>query len=356
MAMATPQPPLPKTKLGMAPGSVVYTGEQKVEAVTLELIRYTPEVLREVPGITFKEALAGRAAEAVSWLNITGLHDTALIKDIGEVFELHPLVLEDIVSPRQRPKVEYFDGYIYIVMRMLHFDKAGEMDNEQLSIVLGPDYVLTFQERSGDVFEPVRERIRHGRGRIRKLGPDYLAYALMDIMVDTYFAMLESYGETIEALEEELLHDPSPKSLEKVTGLKRDMLYLRKAVWPLRELISSLLRDESPLISETVRTFMRDVYDHAIQVIDTVETLRDVLSGLHDFYLSSLSFKMNEVMKVLTIVGTIFIPLGFLAGIFGMNFDRMPELHWRYGYAMFWLFVLFLAGGMLWYFRCKKWL
>jgi len=354
--MTNPTLPNTQTKLGMAPGSVVYTGEQKVDEVTVGLIRYTPAELEEIQGTTLEDALAKRSADSVNWLNISGLHDTSLIKTIGEVFDLHPLVLEDIVSPRQRPKVEYFDGYIYIVMRMLRFDREGEVDNEQLSIVLGPDYVLTFQERPGDVFEPVRERIRHGKGRIRKLEPDYLAYALMDIMVDTYFVMLESYGETIEALEEELLRDPSPKSLEKVTGLKRDMLYLRKAVWPLRELISSLLREDSSLMGETVRTFIRDVYDHAIQVIDTVETLRDVLSGLHDFYLSSLSFKMNEVMKVLTIVGTIFIPLGFLAGIFGMNFERMPELHWRYGYAFFWLLALSLAGGMLWYFRKKKWL
>lgn len=353
---STSSAPVPKTKLGMAPGSVVYTGEQKVERVTLSLIQYDKEHLVEEHDISLESALAQHKTERVDWMNVNGLHDTDLIEQVGEHFGIHPLVLEDIVSPRQRPKVEYFEGYIYVVMRMLRFDGPGEVDNEQLSLVLGPDYVLTFQERPGDVFEPIRERIRNKMGRIRKLGPDYLAYALMDIMVDTYFAMLETYGESIEELEEELLHDPSPDSLKKVTQLKQEMLYMRKAVWPLRELISSLLRDESPLISETVRTFTRDIYDHAIQVIDTVETLRDVLSGLHDFYLSSLSFKMNEVMQVLTIVGTIFIPLGFLAGIFGMNFDYMPELHLRYGYALFWLLALSLVGGMLWYFRRKKWL
>ena len=344
-----------ETRIGLAPGSVVYTGEQKVERATLELLQYSSTTLIEEADIALDDALVRRGQAPVTWLNVTGLHDTELIKRVGDTFKLHPLVLEDIVSPRQRPKVDYASEYLYIVMRMLRFEE-GERVSEQLSLVLGPDFVLTFQERPGDVFNPVRERLRGAVGRLRKQGPDYLAYSLMDALVDTYFVMLETYGEATETLEEELLRDPSPKSLQDVTSLKRELLYMRKAVWPLRELISSLQRDETPLISETVRTYIRDVYDHAVQVIDTVETLRDVLSGLHDFYLSSLSFKMNEVMKVLTIVGTIFIPLSFLAGVFGMNFDTMPELHWRYGYALFWLVTLLAAGGMLWYFRRRKWL
>jgi magnesium transporter len=239
---------------------------------------------------------------------------------------------------------------------MLSLGGNHEIHNEQVSLVLGKDFVLTFQERPGDVFDPLRERITSSKGRIRTLGPDHLAYALVDIIIDSYFVILEHYGEDIETLEEAISAKPSPQDLENINSFKREMLFLRKSVWPLREMLSSLIREESPLISSSVLTYLRDVYDHCVQIIDTVEILREVLSGLHDFYLSSLSHKMNEVMKVLTIVGTIFIPLSFFAGVYGMNFAHMPELAWRWAYPVFWLFILTAAGAMLVYFRQRKWL
>ena len=308
--------------------------------------------------ISWERALELFQPDCVNWININGLHDTELVKEVGEHFNLHPLVLEDIVTTGQRPKVETYDDYLYIAMRMLEQNsslKTGFV-NDQLSLILASNLVLTFQEYPGDVFDPVRERIRNGLGRVRKMAADYLAYALIDMLVDTYFVILEEYSEVADQLEDELLADPSPSALQKVNALKRELLFLRKAVWPLRELLSSLQRDESPLVSPAVQTFLRDAYDHAIQVIDTVETLRDILSGLHDFYLSSVSFKMNEIMKVLTIVGAIFIPLSFLVGVFGMNFDTMPELHWRYGYPAFWLLVITVVIGEISLFRAKRWI
>ncbi|CAN5822202.1 magnesium/cobalt transporter CorA [soil metagenome] len=357
--------PTSKTsRAGLMPGSVVYTGERKVERVSLSLIQYDANGFIEEADVALEPALAKLNSNKVTWLNVNGLHDTEVVSKLGEVFHLHPLVLEDIVHTEQRPKVEYYDDYIYIVLRMLSLKAAGEADdeqqgevnNEQLSIVLGENFVLTFQENVGDVFEPVRERIRKAVGRVCKQGADYLAYSLIDVIVDTYFTLLETFEDDIDAIEDELLQDPSPQVLGRVNALKREMLYLRKAVWPLRELMSSLQREETPLIRDSVRTYVRDVYDHSVQVIDTVETLREVLSSLHDFYLSSLSLKMNEVMKVLTIVGTIFLPLSFLAGVYGMNFEYMPELHFRYAYPLFWLFSLVIGGGMLLYFWRKKWL
>ena len=344
------------SRVGMLPGSVIYTGEHKVEQVNLSLMTYDRDGFHEDHDVRLEDALARLAPDKIAWLNLNGLHDTELVRKLGDTFCLHPLVLEDIVHTEQRPKVEYHDGYIYTVLRMLSLDSEGDVSNEQLSIVLGPSFVLTFQENVGDVFEPVRERIRKGVGRVRKGGADYLTYSLIDVIVDTYFTLLETFGENIDTIEGELLQNPSPQILERVNALKREMLYLRKAVWPLRELTSSLQRKETPLIHDSVRTYIRDVYDHSIQVIDTVETLREVLSSLHDFYLSSLSVKLNEVMKVLTIVGTIFLPLSFLAGVYGMNFEVFPELHFRYAYPLFWLVAVTIGGGMLLYFWRKKWL
>ncbi|UCH26106.1 MAG: magnesium/cobalt transporter CorA [Trueperaceae bacterium] len=344
------------SKAGLAPGSVVYTGEVEVETVTIELFRYDEGQLTEHQVSGLEQALALREPGQISWYNITGLHETELIQAFGEAFGLHPLVREDIASVGQRPKVELFEAHLFIVLRMLSLTEDGSPQSEQLSLVLGPDYVLTFQERPGDVFAPVRERLRRGKGRMRKLGADYLAYALIDVIVDSYFSVLEHYGDTLEELEEEILREPTPHSLERVNRLRRELLFLRKSIWPLRELMGTLQREESPVVSAVVVTFLRDAYDHSIQVIDTVETFREVLSGLHDFYLTSLSFKMNEVMKVLTIIATIFIPLGFLVGVYGMNFDVMPELHLRWGYPALWLFMVTLVAAMLVLFRRRRWL
>ncbi|MEJ2666493.1 MAG: magnesium/cobalt transporter CorA, partial [Deinococcales bacterium] len=297
----------------------------------------------------------------VRWLNVNGVHRAELVERIGTALELHPLTMEDIVSLGQRPKVEDYDRYLYITLRMLVYGShdgspsVQSLVNEQLSLVLLSGIVLTFQERPGDGFEPVRERLRQGKGRIRRLGADYLAYALMDVIIDSYFTVLEDYGDAIEELEAAILEDPNTDVLQRVNHLKRETLLVRKAVWPLRELIAGVERDEGELMSRAVVDYLRDAHDHAIQVIDTVETLRDMLTNLHDMYLSALSYRMNDVMKVLTIIATIFIPLSFLVGVYGMNFHHMPELSWPWAYPALWGLMIVLALGMLFIFRRRGW-
>jgi magnesium transporter len=340
-------------KQGQAPGTVMFTGEQKMESSILSLISYTPEVFNETTDLEL-ERLSTFASDKTSWLNLDGVHDTSLIEHLGRHFNLHPLTLEDIASTQQRPKIEFFDDYVYVVLRMLHLSDKGTLQNEQISIILGKHFVLTLQEIPGDLFEPVRKRLRTNKGRIRKLGADYLFYALIDAIVDAYFIVLESYGERIEALEDQILHYDK-QVIEQLSSLKRETLLLRKTIWPLRELLSSLHREESPLMSNEVLTFFRDVQDHSIQVIDTIEIFRELLSSIHDVHLSNMSYRMNEVMKVLTIISTIFIPLSFLVGVYGMNFKVMPELEWQYGYFGVWGIILFVAISMVFYFRRKKW-
>jgi magnesium transporter len=287
---------------------------------------------------------------------VDGVHQTDVLARLGEHFGLHPLTLEDIVSTSQRPKIETFPDYVFIVCRMLRIDPAtSRIESEQISLILGRNFVMSFQERAGDVFDPVRERIRLGKGRIRKLGPDYLAYALLDAVVDNYFLVVEKYGEQVEELEGQLLGEPSSDLLRAIHQIKREMILVRRAVWPLREVIGVVLRDESDLIQPGTRLFLRDVHDHTIQVAEVVETFRDVLTGLQDLYLSSLSHRMNEVMKVLTVISTIFVPLTFVAGVWGMNFQHMPELAWRWGYLGAWGVFVAIGGLMVAYFRRKRW-
>jgi magnesium transporter len=345
------------TKPGLAPGTLVHVGEKKVERVRIRLIDYDEEKLEERELESVDECFPYADKPTVTWTNIDGLHDVDVIEKIGKDFGLHALVLEDILHTEQRPKVEDFDDYLFVITKMLSYDEAEhELKAEQFSLILGPNYVITFQERVGDVFEPVRERLRKGKGRIRKRPPDYLAYALIDAVVDHYFIVLEKLGERVESLEEELITNPIPETLRAIHHLKRELIFLRKSVWPLRELIGALERGESRLFEEETTVFLRDVYDHTIQVIDTVETLRDMASGMLDVYLSSVSNKMNEVMKVLTIIATIFIPLTFIAGIYGMNFEFMPELKWHWGYPIVWVIIIVIAIVMLFYFRKKRWL
>ncbi len=344
------------SKAGLSPGTIIYTGKHKVDRAIISLLQYDELSLNEQQETSLEDAVAFRD-QRVNWINISGLHDVRLIEEIGKAFSLHPLTLEDIASTGQRPKIEYYDNYVFIVLRMLTISTGGSgLQDEQISMVLGKDFLLTFQERPGDVFNPLRERIRLAKGRIRKLGVDYLSYALLDVLVDSYFLVLENYSDEVEQLEEAVFNHPSPEHLARIGKLKRETLFLRRAVWPLRELISALQREESSLISGGVLTFMRDVYDHSVQIIEIVETLREMISGLHDAYLSTLSFRMNEIMKVLTIIATIFIPLSFLVGVYGMNFDVMPELHFRWGYPLLWLFMLSAVMAMLLYFRRKRWL
>jgi magnesium transporter len=345
------------TKPGLAPGTLVHVGEKKIEKIRIRVIDFDETNLEERELDSVDECFPYVDKPTVTWINIDGLHDVDLIEKIGKNFGLHPLVLEDIVHTEQRPKMEDFENYIFIVTKMLSYDeKQNQLNAEQFSLILGPNYVITFQERVGDVFEPVRDRLRKGKGRIRKRPPDYLAYALIDSVVDHYFLVLEKIAERVESLEEELVTNPTPETLQTIHHLKRELIFLRKSVWPLRELIGGLERGESRLFEEKTTIFLRDVYDHTIQVIDTVETLRDMVSGMLDIYLSSLSNRMNEVMKVLTIIATIFIPMTFIAGIYGMNFEFMPELKWHYGYHLVWVIIVAIAVIMLFYFRRKKWL
>jgi magnesium transporter len=293
----------------------------------------------------------------VTWINVEGLHDVANIQKLGDCYGFHPLILEDILNTDQRPKIEDFDAYLYIVLKMLHNGESTQTVAEQISLILGPNYVISFQEGiEGDVFNSIRERIRTGKGRIRSMGADYLAYSLIDAIVDNYFVIIEKMGERIEDLEDELVKDPVTRTLHEIHTLKREMIFLRKAVWPLREVINFLERGESSLIKGSTAIYLRDVYDHTIQVIDAIETSRDMLSGMLDIYLSSISNRMNEIMKFLTIIGTIFIPLTFIVGVYGMNFEHMPELKWRWGYFGLWGVMAGLAVFMLFYFRKKKWL
>jgi magnesium transporter len=341
----------------MSPGELIHIGEQKADKATISIINYDREQLVEKKLPTIEETYKHKDSPPVTWINIDGLHDLNIIEKIGTHFEIHPLTLADIVNTGHRPKAEDYDSYLFLVIKMLSYDEAtNHISSEQISLILGKHYLLSFQEVEGDVFEAVRERIRRSKGRIRNSGCDYLAYALTDAVVDHYFLVLEKLEEKIEDLEDDLLSDPSPATLRSVHNLKREMIFLRKQVWPLREVINSLVKDQSHLIEETTTLFLRDVYDHTIQIIDTIESLRDILSGLQDLYLSTISNRMNEVMKVLTIIATIFIPLSFIAGVYGMNFKYMPELEWPWAYPVLWGVLVAIGLVMLAWFRHKKWL
>jgi magnesium transporter len=344
-------------KAGLPPGTLVHIGEKKTEKVTISIIDYDESQIDEKAAATVVDCGPFIEKPTVTWINVSGIHDVTVIEKFGEVFDVHPLLLEDIVHSEQRPKLEDFDEHLFLVLKMLTYDETKrELRSEQVSFILGPHFVISFQEHEGDVFDAVRSRIRNGKGKIRKMGCDYLAYALIDSVVDNYFLVLEKYGEKIEVLQEAVLSHPTPETLHAIQGTKRDMIFLRKSVWPLREAISALQRGESSLITEHVSIYLRDVHDHIIQVIDTVETFRDMISGTLDVYLSSVSNKMNEVMKVLTIIATIFIPLTFIVGIYGMNFKYMPELEWHWAYFAVWIVIVVLGVLMLMGFRRKKWL
>jgi magnesium transporter len=344
-------------KAGLPPGTLVHVGEKKTEAVRITYIDYDEKNFEEKQVPNIQECFRFKATPTVTWINIDGLHEVEITEKLGKQFELHPLILEDILNTGQRPKLEDYEKYIFIVLKMLSYSEESQLvEIEQVSLVLGPNLVISFQERVGDVFEQVRDRIRNAKGRVRKMGADYLAYTLIDAIVDNYFVILERLGERIESMEEEVVGDPTEKTVQQIHSLKREMISLRKSIWPLRELIAGLEKSESSLIKETTDIYLRDVYDHTIQIIDTVESFRDMVSGMLDIYLSSISNRMNAIMKVLTIIATIFIPLTFVAGIYGMNFEHMPELKWRWGYGAVWLVMIAVAVVMLKYFRKKKWL
>jgi magnesium transporter len=344
-------------KVGLPPGTLVHIGEKKVEKARITIMDYDETNLEEKGAKTIEESYPFKDKPTVTWINIDGLHEVEIIEKLGSHFGLHPLLLEDILNTDQRPKMEDYGDYIFVVLKMLYpGENKDEIEAEQVSLILGSNFVISFQESEGDVFDPVRDRIRKNKGRIRKAGADYLAYALLDAIVDNYFLILENVGEKIEDTEQQLATNPSPETLQYIRELKNEMIFLRKSIWPLRELINGLERCESTLIHQSTGAYLRDVYDHTIQIIDTVESYRDMISGMVDIYLSSISNKMNEVMKVLTIFASIFIPLTFVAGLYGMNFEFMPELKWHWGYFALLAVMALIGISLVFYFKRKRWL
>ncbi|MGE5189631.1 MAG: magnesium/cobalt transporter CorA [Gemmatimonadota bacterium] len=344
-----------------APGTMPGTLAAHAEATAgpVRITRFSYDAARceerviapaEIPGLAVPD-------DGVLWLDVAGLSDPAVVKAIGDRFGFHPLALEDVLNIPQRPKVERFGGHLLVILREIRYPE----EPEQVSLFLGDRLVVTFQERPGDSFEPVRERLRKGVGRIRALGPDFLAYALCDAVLDAFFPTLEKLGDEVERLEERVIAFPVPETFREIRRVKQQLLQVRRAVWPARDAMNELLREESALVGAETKVFLRDCYDHTVQVMDMVETYREMTSGLVDEYMSSVSNRMNEIMKVLTVIATLFIPLTFVVGIYGMNFDRaaspynMPELGWRYGYPAVLAVMAVLAAGMLYYFRRRKW-
>ncbi|MTI39400.1 magnesium/cobalt transporter CorA [Fulvivirga lutimaris] len=341
---------------GLPPGQLVHLGEKITDKSTVDLIHYHEQEYDETIYNNPEEALNKITEDKVNWINIDGLHNVDFIEKVGEHFEINPLVLEDVLNPDQRPKIEDYDQYIFFTLKTLNALKGENIIYEQMSFVLGKNFLISFQEREGDLFEGLRNRLKNDpKSKARKRGADYLFYRLIDTIVDSYYLILENLGERIEALEDEVFLDPSQKTLKKIQGLKKELIFLRKSVYPIREAISKVYKGEFPFIKKETERYFSDVYDHCIHVIETLETYRDLTASLMDMYMTSVSNKMNEVMKVLTVIATIFIPLTFIAGIYGMNFDNMPELHWEYGYFYVWGLMITMFAGMLYYFKKKNW-
>jgi magnesium transporter len=347
-----------RVPVGAPPGTLI--ADPASAPTRISFFGYDSTDLVERQGATVAELAGAIRDHDVTWVNIDGLADLGLIEQIGELFGLHRLALEDVVNVHQRPKVEEFEDHLFIVTRMLA-DIRGS-NTEQIALFLGHGFVLTFQEQAGDVFEPVRDRLRRHKGRIRGQGADYLAYALLDAVIDGYFPALERRGDTLEWLENQVLDNPRPKLVRAIHEVKRDLIEFRRAIWPQRDMLNALLREENELIKDQTRLYLRDCYDHTIQLIDLIETYREISASLVDIYLSGVSNRMNEIMKVLTIMATIFIPLGFIASLYGMNFDttvspwNMPELKWAFGYPFALGLMLAVAGGLLYYFWRRGWL
>jgi len=346
-----------RTPPGSPPGTLI--ADPSAQAPTMRLMRYAPGRLDERVVADIVELGQSVAGDGVAWLDVDGLADVDLVRSVGGLFKVHNLALEDVVNVHQRPKVEVYDDHLFIVTRMPVSPASAE--TEQVAIFLGANYVLTFQERPGDCFDPVRERIRKG-ARIRELGADYLAYALIDASIDAYFPVLERHGEVVDELEAEVTSQPDDGMTRRIQGVKRDLLTLRRAIWPQREMVNALIRDESRFVTAQTRLYLRDCYDHVVQLVDILETYREIASGLIDIYLSSVSARMNEIMKLLTIIATIFIPLGFVAGLYGMNFDpsvspwNMPELGWYWGYPFALGLMTAIGVGLLAFFYRRGWL
>ncbi len=355
MEFKTPSPA--EKQSGLAPGTVVYTGDKTLSDLYIEVFDYDKDTCEEKELDRIEEAFTYSDTEPVTWINMNGLNHIEAIETIGEQYKLHPLILEDIANTQQRPKIDEYENYLFVVLKMLYFDKEENLSIEHISFVLGRNYVISFQEADGDVFDGVRNRIRTGKGRLRTSGADYLLYALMDAVVDNYFNLIEAMGDKIEELEDDLFEEkPNDDITYDIQSLKKEILKIRRAVFPLREVVNRIEKSDHPLIVEKTQFYLRDLYDHIVQVSENIEIYRDMIWGLMDMYMTTISNKMNEVMKVLTIMASIFIPLTFLAGIYGMNFENMPELKSKYGYYVLWAVMVMVFFGLLYYFKRKKWL
>jgi len=341
--------------IGAPPGTLFYNGEERNEPIKITLIEFNESEYFEDEYYNLEDCISHVKPNMVKWLNVGGIHKLDLVEQIGKIYNIHPLTLEDIVHVDQRPKFEDYDHYVIAIMKMINY--SSQVDSEQLAIILLDNTVISFQEpHGGDAFDIIRNRLRTAKGRVRKLGADYLAYALMDAVVDCYFTCIEKIGDKVEEIEDDIINDSDKKSLLQLYHLKREMIYLRKQVWPLRDMINNMVRSETNLINPTTDIYLRDLNDHVTRIIDTVETYRDLLSGIMDIYLSTNANKMNEVMKVLTIMSSIFIPVTFIVGVYGMNFENMPELKTQNGYYLIWGLMLSVILGLLIYFKKKKWM
>lgn len=350
-------------KAGLPPGTLMHAGERKTGEVRITLFDYSADGWEEKVVDSVDQVLRLEKKAGVRWVNVDGLHEVDVLEKLGNHYHIHPLVLEDVVHAAQRPKLEEYDGLIFIVLKMLSYDRSsGVVNAEQVSVILGENYLLSFQESPGDVFDPIRNRIRTHKGNTRGQGADYLAYSLIDAVVDHYFVILEALGDRLEELENELLENPSQATLHEIYNLKRELILVRKSTWPLREVINQMMRGEEKIIRKSTQIYLRDLYDHSVSIIDSVDNQREMLAAMLDMYLSSVSNRMNEVMKVLTVIATIFIPLTFIVGIYGMNFNaqaspwNMPELQWYWGYPAVMLFMAAVAVLLIVFFRRKRWI
>lgn len=344
------------SKVGLPPGSIIYVGEKKIENVKISLTEYDEKDVetREIKSV--EEIDPYTDTPQVTWVNVCGLHDTELIKQIGEKFNIHPLVLEDILNTETRPKIEITEKYIFIAMKMLTTNGHDHQPViEQVSFILGNSFIFSFLEKSDNIFIPIKDRIINNSGKVRKQDSDYLFYTLMDIVVDQYYLTLEHIEEKIELLDDEVITNTDQSQIKKVYTLKNKLLLIRRSIWPLREIFSRLIREESNLIDKKVMPYLRDLLDHTIQITETIDLQREIINGLMETHLSLMSYKMNEVMKVLTVIATIFIPLTFIVGVYGMNFDYLPELHWTWAYFAAWGVMIGITTFMIFFFKRKKW-
>lgn len=344
-------------KVGKPPGTLEYLGEKRTEPVRITVLDYDETHFQIDKTEAVATCLPYKDTETVTWIQVEGIHDISVIEEIGECFGIDPLLLEDMLSPTQLPKIEITENFVFIYLKSLDYDtESDKVSREQISLVLGPNYVISLQENYSKIFASIRNRLQNGHGRIRRMHAGYLAYALIDVIVDHYFVVLDEINERVQVLEEEIMQNPLPEVLAKVNDLRAEQLLLRRPIFPLRDVLIEILQDDIPLFGEEIHPYLRDVYDHLMQVIQMLEVVRSSITGLFDLYTSAVSHRMNEVMKVLTIVATFFIPLTFIAGIYGMNFKYMPELDNTWGYPIVLLIMLGISIGMFIYFKCKKWL